>query len=77
MLEARRSTRSSARYSRDLLPRFVAGAAFVLLEDLPPAEDLALAALAGGWEQLYADLQRLDAVDDVDLGVAAAGAGDR
>jgi hypothetical protein len=70
VLEARRSTRGGARYDRNVLPRFVAGAAFVFLEDLPPGEDLAYAALANGWQSLRDDLVRLDAVDDVDLGVA-------
>jgi hypothetical protein len=69
VLEARRTTRSG-RYGRDALPRLIAGAAFLFLEDLPPAEDLAFAALAGGWKPLHADLLRLDAIDDVDLGVA-------
>jgi hypothetical protein len=73
VLEARRSTRSSGRYDRDLLPRFAAGAAFVFLQELPPAEDLAYAALAGGWQPLCDDLLRLDPVDEVDLGMAATG----
>jgi hypothetical protein len=73
VLEARRSAGRSSRYSREHLPRIIAGAAFVFLEDLPPAEDLALAAAAGGWRTLLDDLQRLDAVDDVDLGTAVAG----
>ncbi len=70
VLEARLATGRSARYGRDALPRFIAGAAFVFLEDLPPAEDLALAALAGGSKRLERDLLRLDGMDDVDLGVA-------
>jgi hypothetical protein len=49
----------------------LAGAAFVFLQDLPPTEDLAFAALAGGWQPLRADLLRLDEVDEVDLGMAA------
>jgi len=73
VLEARRSSGRSARYDRGTLPRFIAGAAFVFLEDLPPAEDLAYAALAGGWRPLHQDLMRLDAMDDVDLGVAMTG----
>jgi hypothetical protein len=70
VLEARVATRGGSRYHRDVLPRIIAGAAFVFLEDLPPVEDLAFAALANGWQPLHEDLQRLDAVDDVDLGVA-------
>ena len=73
VLEARRSTRSPGRYRRDVLPRFISGAAFVFLEDLPPVDDLAYAALAGGWKPLQEDLVRLDAADDVDLGVATTG----
>ena len=73
VLEARRSTGRSARYDRGVLPRFIAGAAFVFLEDLPPAEDLAFAAVARGWQPLHQDLLRLDATDDVDLGVAMTG----
>jgi len=49
----------------------------VFLEDLPPPEDLAYAALAGGWEPLRDDLLRLDTIDDVDLGVAVLEAGGR
>jgi hypothetical protein len=70
VLEARRSTRGPAHYQRDVLPRIIAGAAFVFLEDLPPAQDLAFAALVTGSEPLHQDLMRLDGVDDVDLGVA-------
>jgi hypothetical protein len=73
VLEARRSTRGPGRYQREALPRFIAGAAFVFLEDLPPADDLAFAALANGWQPLRDDLVRLDPIDDVDLGVAMAG----
>lgn len=69
VLEARRGSRDSGHYVREALPRFVAGTAFVFLQELPPAEDLAYAALARGWEPLHADLLRLDATDDVDLGV--------
>ena len=73
VIQARRSAGSSGRYARESLPRFLAGAAFVFLEDLPPAEDLAYAALAQGSAPLRDDLLRLDAIDDVDLGVEGAG----
>lgn len=69
VFEARRSSRNAGSYDRGVLPRFMAGAAFVFLQELPPAEDLAFAALAGGWRPLHADLLRLDDVDDVDLGM--------
>src|SRR5262249_33668994 len=64
VLEARRATARSARYGRDALPRFVAGAAFVFMEDLPPPEDLALAAMATVSKPLQRDLLRLDGTDD-------------
>ncbi|TMQ66288.1 MAG: hypothetical protein E6K79_02745 [Candidatus Eisenbacteria bacterium] len=67
VLEARRSAGSSGHYVREALPRFVAGAAFVFLEDLPPAEDLALTTLSRGSAPLQDDLLRLDDIDDVDL----------
>jgi hypothetical protein len=67
VLEARRRAGSSGHYAREVLPRFVAGAAFVFLEDLPPAEDLALATLLRSSAPLRDDLLRLDPLDDVDL----------
>ncbi len=76
VLDARRSTRASEHYQRGTLARFMAGAAFVFLEELPPPQDLALVAASGGWGPLKQDLARLDAVDDVDLGVAMSGASD-
>ena len=70
VLSARRETRGEAGYDRGVLPRFVAGTAFVFLQELPPAHDLAVAALSGGWKPLHRELSRLDGMDDVDLGVA-------
>lgn len=77
VLSARRTTRGSGQYDRGALPRFIEGAAFVMLSELPPANDLALAALTNGWQPLHVELSRLDAVDDVDLGLPAASAGTR
>jgi len=80
VLEARiasGSNGSSGRYGRDALPRFIAGAAFVFLQELPPAEDLALAAVAQGSGALRDDLLRLDAIDDVDLGVSVTSSDSR
>jgi hypothetical protein len=70
VFEARRAARDEGHYDRDALPKFMAGAAFVFLQELPPAEDLAFAALSAGWQPLQGDLQKLDDVDDVDLGMA-------
>ena len=73
VLSARRETRGEPGYDRGSLGRFMAGAAFVFLQELPPAQDLALAAVKRGWQPLLNDLTRLDAVDDVDLGASASG----
>ena len=80
VLEARvasGSNGSNGRYGRDALPRFIAGAAFVFLQELPPVQDLALAAVAQGSGALRDDLLRLDAVDDVDAGVAVTSSDSR
>jgi hypothetical protein len=70
VLAARRETRGDAGYDRGTLGRFVAGTAFVFMQELPPAQELALAALSSGWQPLERELTRLDGMDDVDLGVA-------
>jgi len=70
VIDARRKAGPNARYAREALPKFVAGTAFVFLEDLPPAEDLALSALTQVSGPLRDDLLRLDPIDDPDLGVA-------
>ncbi|HET9940396.1 MAG TPA: hypothetical protein VFR25_04790 [Candidatus Eisenbacteria bacterium] len=77
VLEARRNAGSSGRYARQALPRFAAGAAFVFMEDLPPADDLALAALTQSSRSVRDDLVNMDAVDDVDLGVVVPDAATR
>jgi hypothetical protein len=70
VLAARRETRSDQGYDRGTLGRFATGTAFVFMQELPPAGDLALAALSNGWQPLEKELTRLDGMDDVDLGVA-------
>jgi hypothetical protein len=70
VLSARRETRGDQGYDRGALGRFAAGTAFVFMQELPPAHDLALAALCNGWQPLEKELTRLDGTDDVDLGVA-------
>jgi hypothetical protein len=77
VLEARRSIASRSSDRREVLGRLMAGAAFVFLEELPSTEEMAFGALAGGWKPLSEDLMRLDAVDDVDLGVTTASAAGR
>jgi hypothetical protein len=76
VLAARRETRNDSGYDKGSLGRFAAGAAFVFLQELPPAQDLALAAVKTGWQPLLNDLTRLDSVDDVDLGLTQQASGD-
>jgi len=74
VLSARRDSRGDqGSYDRGTIGRFVTGTAFVFMQDLPPAQDLALAALCNGWQPLEKELARLDGMDDVDLGVALGG----
>ncbi len=73
VLSARRETRGDGGYEAGVLGRFATGAAFVFLQELPPASDLAAAAVAHGWQPLHRELARLDGMDDVDLGVAVGG----
>ena len=70
VLTARRENRGDAGYDRSSIGRFATGTAFVFMQELPPAQDLALAALCNGWQPLGKELTRLDGMDDVDLGVA-------
>jgi len=75
VLGSRAESKGRGRYDRSALARFAAGAAFVFLDELPPADDLALAALSH-CTPLDQDLLRLDAIDDVDLGTGSAGLDD-
>ncbi len=72
VLEARAASHGHGHYDRDVLARFVAGATFAFLEELPPPNDLAVAALST-CAPLDQDLLRLDPVDEVDLGAGSAG----
>ena len=60
-------TSKSRMSSGEAVGRFLAGAAFVLLEELPSTEELTFGALAGGWRSVHGTLVELDGVDDVDL----------
>jgi len=77
VLDAKRSSSQRSSDRGQALARLMAGAAFVLLEELPSTEELAFGALAGAWKPLHQDLVRLDGVDDVDLGAATATTSDR
>jgi len=73
VLGARRETRGGVAADRASVARIVAGAAFVFLEELPSAQELALGAVKNGWQPLLDDLARMDAIDDVDLSPSADG----
>jgi len=73
VLSARRESHGDQGYDRGTIGRFVTGTAFVFMQERPPAQDLALAALCNGWQPLEKELTRLDGMDDVDLGVALGG----
>jgi hypothetical protein len=68
VLERSRKERKRTRYRREYLPSFYPGTTGpVFLNDLPPAEDLAFAALVHEWRVLHEALKRLDPLDDVDV----------
>ncbi len=67
--KASRATTSA----RGTVARFALGTAFVFLQELPGAQELARLAAQGAWQPLVSDLARLDGIDDVDLGVAESG----
>ena len=69
VLEARRSTKGSGHGAREALPRIAAGAAFVFLEELPSAEELAYTALTDNFSPVRGDILKLDQVDDAELTV--------
>lgn len=71
VLEAQRARRTGGNPRSEAIARWIAGAAFVMLEELPSPEELAYAALVRNWRPVADDLRRLDEMDDVDLGLAA------
>ena len=66
-----RKERGRRRYESQYREWFYPGAQpWVFLDDLPPAGDLAFAALVNEWQPMYEALKRLDLVDEVDVGPA-------
>jgi hypothetical protein len=66
VLSARRSTRGSGQYDRGALPRFIEGAAFVMLSELPPANDPRWPPSRTAGSRCIG-ARGVDEVDDVDL----------
>jgi hypothetical protein len=73
VFDARRECAKRPLDRGQVLARYAAGAAFVMLEDLPSAQDLAQATLVSGWPKVQHSLVQLDDKDDVDLGAISAG----
>ena len=68
LLERAKSQRSRARYRSDYLPEFYpSGQPWVFLDDLPPPDDLAIAALIYEWQPIFDQIKRLEAEDAVDV----------
>lgn len=68
-LDKARRERGRRRYQPEYREWFYPGAQpWVFLDDLPPAGDLAFAALIPEWKPFYDALRRLEAVDDADVG---------
>jgi hypothetical protein len=72
VMQARRDCMRQPYDRAAAIGRYAAGAAFVMLEDLPSTQELAQAALMSGWTSVKAALVELDAVDDVDVRTASA-----
>jgi hypothetical protein len=72
VLDAKRTSAKQSNDRAGAIARLAAGAAFVMLDDLPSTEELTFAALTGGWQSVHQALVQLDGVDDVDLGAASA-----
>jgi len=73
VIEARRACARRANDPADALAHWAAGAAFVMLQDLPGTQELAHAALTASWQPVQHSLVQLDPVDDLDLDAMSAG----
>jgi len=73
VFEARRACAKRPIDRTEVLARYAAGAAFIMLEDLPSAQELAQATLSASWPSVQHSLVQIDDVDDVDLGAISAG----
>jgi hypothetical protein len=67
-LERARRERGRSQYRPEYRDWFFpSGPSWVFLDDLPPANDLAFAALAGEWQPAYDALKRLEPLDAADV----------
>jgi hypothetical protein len=72
LLESSRKNHMQRQYRSDQLPSFYPGhSPWVFLDDLPPADDLAFAALVNGWQPIYETIRRFDPLDDADISAVA------
>jgi hypothetical protein len=68
LLERARKDGAQRQYQSNQLPSFYRGAQpWVFLDDLPPPEDLAFAALVDGWQPISDTIRRFDPLDDADI----------
>ncbi len=66
VIEAKRVSQRRPMERADVLARYASGASFVLIEELPSAQELAQSALVASWKSVRGSLVDLDDVDDVD-----------
>jgi hypothetical protein len=72
VLDAKRASGRRSAERSEVLARYAAGAAFVIIEDLPSTEELAEAALSSAWQSVHRSLVDLDQIDDVDAGAISS-----
>ena len=58
------------------ITRIAAGAAFVILQELPSSKELAQATLSNGWRSVQQSLVKLDGVDDADVRTTSVSSAD-
>ena len=76
VIDARRACLRKPYDRTAAITRFAAGAAFVMLQELPSARELAQATAENGWQSVRESLVRLDGVDDAEVRGAAVSSTD-
>ena len=76
VIDARRACLKKPYDRTAAVTRFAAGAAFVMIQDLPSARELAQATAESGWQSVRQSLVKLDGVDDADVRTTAVSSTD-
>jgi hypothetical protein len=76
VIDARRACMRKPYDRTAAITRFAAGAAFVMLQELPSARELAQATAENGWQSVRESLVRLDGVDDAEIRATAVSSTD-